>query len=79
MRTSVQTFARSTFSGGDYELLNRTTLLPNPDYWAGHLWAKTVRGGTHALHAHSSTGKETKWKEEQKKKAVLRVIKKKIE
>jgi len=53
-RHSVQTFARSTLSGGDYELLNRTTLLPNPDYWVAKIWATTVKGGRHSLHTLGS-------------------------
>jgi len=35
-------FSRQTLLGSDYELLNRTNGLPNPDYWGAVLWHKLV-------------------------------------
>lgn len=32
----VTGFNRQALVGGDYELLNRTTFLPNPDYWVAY-------------------------------------------
>lgn len=37
-RAGHQTFCRQTLVGGNYGLLNATTLLPNPDYYALLLW-----------------------------------------
>lgn len=52
-KSGVQVFLRSTLCGGDYELLNRTTGLPNPDYFVAYLWKRTT--GTAALNVISSS------------------------
>ena len=36
--------SRQTFVGGDYELVNKSTFLPNPDFWALLLWRAQVAG-----------------------------------
>ena len=38
----TQRFLRQALIGGDYELVNRTTYLPNPDFFAAVLWRRTV-------------------------------------
>jgi len=38
----IKRFLRQAFIGGDYELVNRTTFQPNPDYFAALLWRRTV-------------------------------------
>ena len=42
-------FSRQSLAGGDYELVNRTTFLPTPDYWGLLLWRQVV--GSRALAA----------------------------
>ena len=42
-------FLRQTFVGGGYELVNRTTFDPNPDYYVALLWQRLM--GTKTLHA----------------------------
>ena len=37
-RLGIHRFLRQAFIGGDYELVNRTTFLPNPDYFVALLW-----------------------------------------
>jgi heparanase 1 len=37
-------FSRQTFIGGDYELVNRTTFLPTPDYFGLLLFRQLVAG-----------------------------------
>lgn len=44
----IARFNRQTFIGGGYEMINRSTFEPNPDYFAALLWSKLV--GTAALH-----------------------------
>ena len=43
----VRRFLRQAFVGGGYEMVDRVTFLPNPDYWAALLWRRAV--GTAAL------------------------------
>jgi heparanase 1 len=38
----VTGFNRQTLVGGDYELLNKTTFLPNPDYWVAYGYRQLV-------------------------------------
>ena len=47
-------FSRQTLVGGDYELVNRTTFLPTPDYFGLLLWRQVV--GARALAAAASGG-----------------------
>jgi hypothetical protein len=42
-------FARQTLLGGDYELVNRTTGLPNPDFVVAVLWHDLVGSGARAV------------------------------
>jgi heparanase 1 len=41
-RNGVGMLARQTLLGGDYELVNRTTGAPNPDYYVALLWHDLV-------------------------------------
>lgn len=41
-RLGVSMMARQTLLGGDYELIDKSTTQPNPDYWALALWYKIV-------------------------------------
>ncbi len=36
LNNGVTAMLRQCLQGGDYELVNKTTFLPNPDYWI--LW-----------------------------------------
>lgn len=47
-RRGQKVVVRQTLSGGDYGLVDETTLSPNPDYWASLLWRRTM--GTHVLN-----------------------------
>lgn len=47
-RAGVTGFNRQALVGGDYELLNRTTFLPNPDYWVAYGYRLLV--GPRVLH-----------------------------
>lgn len=49
----AQSFYRSTLIGGDYELINRTSHLPNPDYWIARLWQQLT--GDQAYHVNRTT------------------------
>ena len=51
----VQLSARQALVGGDYELLSRETLAPNPDYWVLWLFKALVGGGAHAHAVNMST------------------------
>lgn len=53
-RLGISRFCRQTLVGGGYELLNRSSWDPNPDYFAALLWARTA--GTHALNVTVTTG-----------------------
>lgn len=44
----IARFNRQTLIGGGYELVNRSTFEPNPDYFAALMWSKLV--GTAALN-----------------------------
>merc|ERR1712032_768740 len=44
--SGVSMFARQTLIGGDYELINRTTAAPTPDYYVVLLWRRLVGGQT---------------------------------
>lgn len=43
-RAGVALVARQTLVGGDYELVNKSTFKPNPDYYALLLWRRLVGG-----------------------------------
>ena len=58
----VVAFARSTLIGGWYEMINKTTFEPNPDYYAALLWGYMMGyehlnvsvTGSSAVHAFAS-------------------------
>lgn len=50
----MQRFCRSTLVGGAYELIDHTTMDPNPDYWVALLWTRLV--GAKAFAASVDTG-----------------------
>ena len=65
----IHAFARSTLTGGMYEQLDHERdFYPNPDFWAGLAWSKSMGttplnvtvlndgGGTVRAHAHCSRG-----------------------
>jgi heparanase 1 len=54
--SGVTLFARQTLLGGDYELVNRTTAAPAPDYYVLLLWRRLI--GERALPVET-TGSET--------------------
>ncbi|XP_065178266.1 uncharacterized protein LOC135808944 [Sycon ciliatum] len=54
---NVQAFCRQTLIGGYYELLNRTTRDPNPDFYTGLLWNKLM--GTKMLHVTSTVSRSS--------------------
>ena len=43
---------RQSLIGGDYALINRQTLKPNPDYWVSWLWGKLM--GEHVFDVQSN-------------------------
>ena len=45
-------YCRQTLLGGNYELLHKTTLLPNPDYYTAYFWNKLI--GTSILETSTS-------------------------
>jgi heparanase 1 len=50
----VELMARQCLNGGDYELLQRGSFAPNPDFWILWLAKKVLRQGARALNATSS-------------------------
>ncbi len=38
---------RQCLKGGDYELINKTSTIPNPDYWILWLWTQFI--GNHVF------------------------------
>ena len=48
--------SRQTLMGGEYELVNKTTWLPNPDYWGLRLWRQTVDSGAVLVSALTGGG-----------------------
>ena len=50
----VELSARQALVGGDYELLSRATLLPNPDYWVLLLFKGLIGGGARAFEVNAS-------------------------
>ncbi|MBJ7539351.1 glycoside hydrolase [Marinomonas transparens] len=41
-RIGQKVMVRQSLIGGDYALINRKTLKPNPDYWVSWLWGKLM-------------------------------------
>lgn len=54
--SGVTLFARQTLVGGDYELVNRTTAAPTPDYYVLLLWRRLV--GERALPVSTTRSAE---------------------
>ena len=52
--SGVELMARQCLNGGDYELLQRGSFAPNPDFWVIWLAKKVLRQGARALNATSS-------------------------
>ena len=48
-RNGVGLLSRQTLLGGDYELINRTTGAPNPDYYVALLWHDLVGSEVHEV------------------------------
>ena len=46
---------RQTLLGGYYELIDKTTLTPNPDYWTALLWKRTMGQGVLGAWTSNST------------------------
>ncbi|KAI3785668.1 hypothetical protein L1987_44792 [Smallanthus sonchifolius] len=64
----TKVYCRQTLIGGNYGLLNKTTLMPNPDYYCALLWHRLMGTGVLAVdrvniaphlrtYAHCSKGK----------------------
>ena len=41
-RRSAMVAARQALLGGDHELVDRDTFLPNPSYWIAYLWPRLM-------------------------------------
>ncbi|WOD06671.1 hypothetical protein [Marinomonas sp. GJ51-6] len=41
-KSGQKVMVRQSLIGGDYALINRQTLKPNPDYWVSWLWGKLM-------------------------------------
>lgn len=65
---NTKVYCRQTLIGGNYGLLNRTTFVPNPDYYSALLWHRLMGQGVLAVdssnispylrsYAHCSKGK----------------------
>jgi hypothetical protein len=52
--TGVELSARQTLVGGDYGLLDRGTLLPNPDFWVLLLFKGLIGGDARAFAVNAS-------------------------
>ncbi|KAL5698260.1 heparanase [Ranunculus cassubicifolius] len=65
---NTKTYCRQTLIGGNYGLLNTTTLLPNPDYYSALLWNQLMGTnvlfanftGTNKIRAYSHCAKQSK-------------------
>lgn len=47
-------YCRQTFLGGNYELVNKTTHVPNPDYFTSSLWNSVMGGDVHSVETNVS-------------------------
>ncbi|KAJ8772986.1 hypothetical protein K2173_028163 [Erythroxylum novogranatense] len=51
---NTRVYCRQTLIGGNYGLLNTTTLVPNPDYYSALLWHRLMGKGVLAIHSDAS-------------------------
>ncbi len=60
-------FLRSTLIGGDYELIDRNTLEPNPDYFIAYMWSLyfspkvlscSLQGGNHESACYAALARK---------------------
>ncbi|XP_059644837.1 heparanase-like protein 1 [Cornus florida] len=51
---STKVYCRQTLIGGNYGLLNRTTFVPNPDYYSALLWHRLMGKEVLAVNTSSS-------------------------
>ncbi|KAL0416158.1 UNVERIFIED_CONTAM: Heparanase-like protein 1 [Sesamum latifolium] len=49
----TKVYCRQTLIGGFYGLLNKTTFVPNPDYYSALLWHRLMGKGVLAVKSHS--------------------------
>ncbi|XP_073123196.1 heparanase-like protein 2 [Henckelia pumila] len=51
---NTKVYCRQTLIGGFYGLLNKTTFIPNPDYYSALLWHRLMGKGVLAVNSHAS-------------------------
>ncbi|KAI3454828.1 hypothetical protein Pfo_011491 [Paulownia fortunei] len=51
---STRVYCRQTLIGGFYGLLNKTTFVPNPDYYSALLWHQLMGKGVLAVNSYAS-------------------------
>ncbi|PIN11725.1 Beta-glucuronidase [Handroanthus impetiginosus] len=51
---NTKVYCRQTLIGGFYGLLNRTTFVPNPDYYSALLWHRLMGKGVLAVNSYAS-------------------------
>ncbi|KAI4326599.1 hypothetical protein MLD38_031895 [Melastoma candidum] len=51
---NTKVYCRQTLIGGNYGLLNTTTLTPNPDYYGALLWHRLMGRGVLAIESNAS-------------------------
>lgn len=51
---NTKVYCRQTLVGGNYGLLNRTTFVPNPDYYSALLWHRLMGKGVLAVESNAS-------------------------
>eukprot|EP00041_Stephanoeca_diplocostata_P014297 m.258808 g.258808 ORF g.258808 m.258808 type:complete len:653 (+) comp19651_c0_seq2:84-2042(+) len=58
-RRGIGLFSRQTLLGGNYEIIDRITGLPNPDYWVAVLWHDLI--GASYYDVTASVADEVTW------------------
>ncbi|CAK9148006.1 unnamed protein product [Ilex paraguariensis] len=51
---NTKVYCRQTLIGGNYALLNKTTFVPNPDYYSSLLWHRLMGKGVLAVDSNAS-------------------------
>ncbi|XP_073035826.1 heparanase-like protein 2 [Primulina eburnea] len=51
---NTKVYCRQTLIGGFYGLLNKTTFIPNPDYYSALLWHRLMGKGVLAVNSYAS-------------------------